>query len=151
VPLGPFTAKNFCTSISPWVVSMDALTPFQCAPSAGAFMRYYVMRFLVLGHLVFILILLVYYHSMKCYVTRFLDLYHLVRSYLSCHLTLYHLVSSSRIATCPILAYVTLSCFVFPCLVLYYPIVLKPTAVLMHHSTPHHTIPQHVTLYHINE
>lgn len=28
VPLGPFTAKNFCTSISPWVVTMDALMPF---------------------------------------------------------------------------------------------------------------------------
>lgn len=28
VPLGPFTAKNFCTSISPWVVPMDALMPF---------------------------------------------------------------------------------------------------------------------------
>jgi hypothetical protein len=25
VPLGPFTAKNFCTSISPWVVPLDAL------------------------------------------------------------------------------------------------------------------------------
>lgn len=29
VPLGPFTAKNFCTSISPWVVLMDALEPFR--------------------------------------------------------------------------------------------------------------------------
>lgn len=28
VPLGPFTAKNFCTSISPWVVPMEALMPF---------------------------------------------------------------------------------------------------------------------------
>ena len=35
VPLGPFTAKNFCTSISPWVVSMDALAPFRCVPSVG--------------------------------------------------------------------------------------------------------------------
>jgi len=26
-PLGPFLAKNFCTSISPWVVTMDALEP----------------------------------------------------------------------------------------------------------------------------
>lgn len=25
VPLGPFTAKNFATTISPWVVTMDAL------------------------------------------------------------------------------------------------------------------------------
>lgn len=25
VPLGPFTAKNFATSISPWVVPMEAL------------------------------------------------------------------------------------------------------------------------------
>ncbi len=30
-PLGPFNAKNFATSISPWVVSMDALAPFRCA------------------------------------------------------------------------------------------------------------------------
>jgi fumarylacetoacetase len=35
VPLGPFTSKNFCTSVSPWVVSMDALTPYRCSPSAG--------------------------------------------------------------------------------------------------------------------
>jgi len=29
VPLGPFNAKNFGTSISPWVVLTDALEPFQ--------------------------------------------------------------------------------------------------------------------------
>jgi fumarylacetoacetase len=29
-PLGPFTAKNFATSISPWVVPLDALDPFRC-------------------------------------------------------------------------------------------------------------------------
>ncbi|KAK3045303.1 hypothetical protein LTS18_014084 [Coniosporium uncinatum] len=29
VPLGPFNAKNFGTSISPWVVTMDALEPFR--------------------------------------------------------------------------------------------------------------------------
>lgn len=28
VPLGPFLAKNFATSISPWVITMDALEPF---------------------------------------------------------------------------------------------------------------------------
>jgi fumarylacetoacetase len=28
VPLGPFNAKNFGTSVSPWVVTMDALQPF---------------------------------------------------------------------------------------------------------------------------
>lgn len=28
-PLGPFLGKNFCTSISPWVVTMDALAPFR--------------------------------------------------------------------------------------------------------------------------
>lgn len=28
VPLGPFLAKNFCTTISPWVVTMEALQPF---------------------------------------------------------------------------------------------------------------------------
>lgn len=31
VPLGPFLGKNFATSISPWVVSLDALEPFRCA------------------------------------------------------------------------------------------------------------------------
>jgi fumarylacetoacetase len=30
VPLGPFLAKNFATSISPWVVPMAALAPFRC-------------------------------------------------------------------------------------------------------------------------
>jgi fumarylacetoacetase len=28
-PLGPFLAKNFCTSISPWVVILEALDPFR--------------------------------------------------------------------------------------------------------------------------
>jgi fumarylacetoacetase len=30
-PLGPFLAKNFCTSISPWVVTPEALAPFRIA------------------------------------------------------------------------------------------------------------------------
>jgi len=34
-PLGPFLAKNFATSVSPWVVTMDALEPFR----APAFRR----------------------------------------------------------------------------------------------------------------
>lgn len=29
VPLGPFLGKNFATSISPWIVTMDALQPFK--------------------------------------------------------------------------------------------------------------------------
>lgn len=34
-PLGPFLAKNFVTTISPWVVTLDALAPFR----APAFVR----------------------------------------------------------------------------------------------------------------
>jgi fumarylacetoacetase len=30
-PLGPFLAKNFATSISPWIVALEALEPFRCA------------------------------------------------------------------------------------------------------------------------
>jgi fumarylacetoacetase len=30
VPLGPFLGKNFATSISPWIVTLDALEPFAC-------------------------------------------------------------------------------------------------------------------------
>lgn len=30
-PLGPFLAKNFATSISPWVVTREALEPYRCA------------------------------------------------------------------------------------------------------------------------
>lgn len=30
VPLGPFNAKTFGTSISPWVVTLEALEPFRC-------------------------------------------------------------------------------------------------------------------------
>jgi fumarylacetoacetase len=33
-PLGPFLAKNFATSISPWVVTLDALEPFRVAGPA---------------------------------------------------------------------------------------------------------------------
>jgi fumarylacetoacetase len=35
VPLGPFTAKNFATSISCWIVTLDALDDFRCSTSAG--------------------------------------------------------------------------------------------------------------------
>jgi fumarylacetoacetase len=31
VPLGPFTAKNFATTISPWVVTAEALEAVKCA------------------------------------------------------------------------------------------------------------------------
>jgi fumarylacetoacetase len=34
-PLGPFLAKNFATTISPWIVTMEALEPFR----TGAFAR----------------------------------------------------------------------------------------------------------------
>jgi fumarylacetoacetase len=30
-PLGPFLGKNFCTSISPWIVTMEALAPYRVA------------------------------------------------------------------------------------------------------------------------
>ena len=33
-PLGPFLAKNFGTSISPWVVTLEALEPFRCPAPA---------------------------------------------------------------------------------------------------------------------
>lgn len=29
-PLGPFLSKSFATSVSPWVVTLDALTPYRC-------------------------------------------------------------------------------------------------------------------------
>ena len=32
-PLGPFLAKSFATSVSPWVVSLDALAPFRAPAS----------------------------------------------------------------------------------------------------------------------
>ena len=35
-PLGPFLAKNFATSISPWVVTMEALAPFRAPAFASA-------------------------------------------------------------------------------------------------------------------
>jgi fumarylacetoacetase len=35
-PLGPFLAKNFATSVSPWVVTMDACAPFRAPPAARA-------------------------------------------------------------------------------------------------------------------
>ena len=35
-PLGPFLSKNFATSVSPWVITMDALEPFRRAPRPRA-------------------------------------------------------------------------------------------------------------------
>jgi fumarylacetoacetase len=35
-PLGPFNSKNFATSISPWVVTLEALEPFRCGGPAQA-------------------------------------------------------------------------------------------------------------------
>lgn len=35
-PLGPFLAKNFATSISPWVVTLEALAPFRAPLAARA-------------------------------------------------------------------------------------------------------------------
>lgn len=31
-PLGPFLAKNFASTISPWIVTTEALAPFRCDP-----------------------------------------------------------------------------------------------------------------------
>src|ERR1700761_979727 len=30
-PLGPFNGKSFGTTISPWVIPLEALQPFECA------------------------------------------------------------------------------------------------------------------------
>lgn len=35
-PLGPFLAKNFATTLSPWVVTLEALAPFRVAAAARA-------------------------------------------------------------------------------------------------------------------
>lgn len=35
VPLGPFNGKNFASTISPWIVTLDALLPFWGTTSAG--------------------------------------------------------------------------------------------------------------------
>jgi len=35
-PLGPFLSKSFSTSVSPWIVTMDALAPFRCPLSPRA-------------------------------------------------------------------------------------------------------------------
>ena len=35
-PLGPFLSKNFATTLSPWVVTLEALAPFRSAPARRA-------------------------------------------------------------------------------------------------------------------
>jgi fumarylacetoacetase len=35
-PLGPFLAKNFATTISPWIVSLQALAPFRTSHARGS-------------------------------------------------------------------------------------------------------------------
>ncbi len=39
-PLGPFLAKNFATSISPWIVTREALEPFRCAAPQREVLRH---------------------------------------------------------------------------------------------------------------
>ncbi len=36
VPLGPFLGKNFCTTLSPWIVTLEALAPYRQAWSRPA-------------------------------------------------------------------------------------------------------------------
>lgn len=36
MPLGPFLAKNFLTTVSPWVVTLEALAPYRCALPRGS-------------------------------------------------------------------------------------------------------------------
>jgi fumarylacetoacetase len=36
VPAGPFQGKSFCTTISPWVITSEALAPFRCPAFARA-------------------------------------------------------------------------------------------------------------------
>jgi fumarylacetoacetase len=33
-PLGPFLSKSFCTTVSPWIVTLEALAPFRAEPRA---------------------------------------------------------------------------------------------------------------------
>lgn len=45
VPLGPFLAKNFASSVSPWIVTLDALQPFavdgpEQAPEVLSYLKY---------------------------------------------------------------------------------------------------------------
>jgi fumarylacetoacetase len=45
VPLGPFLAKNFASSISPWIVTLDALQPYKTegpeqSPEVLSYLRY---------------------------------------------------------------------------------------------------------------
>ena len=45
VPLGPFLAKNFASTISPWIITLDALEPFKVAgpkqdPEVLPYLRY---------------------------------------------------------------------------------------------------------------
>ncbi len=45
VPLGPFLAKNFASSISPWIVTLDALEPFRVSgptqdPEVFSYLKY---------------------------------------------------------------------------------------------------------------
>lgn len=45
VPLGPFLAKNFASSISPWIVTLDALEPFRVdgpeqSPEVLSYLKY---------------------------------------------------------------------------------------------------------------
>src|SRR5690606_24231243 len=35
-PLGPFLAKSFATTVSPWIVTLEALAPFRCPAFARA-------------------------------------------------------------------------------------------------------------------
>ena len=99
VPLGPFTSKNFCTSISPWVVSLDALEPFKCVPSAG---QYYLDHPYLYSYMFF-------------FVFLFCFLYYVI---LYC-IVLYCIVLYCIVLYCIVLYCIVLYCTVLYCIVLY--------------------------------
>ena len=56
VPLGPFLGKNFGTTISPWIITMEALEPFR-VPQPHQVIKF-IFRTRFLNHIFLVRILL---------------------------------------------------------------------------------------------
>lgn len=68
MPLGPFLGKSFSTTISPWVVTMDALEPFKAQGPAQVCLFFFFYYFFKKNILYFRYIMITYLFIIVTYI-----------------------------------------------------------------------------------